>query len=100
MTAASLPVRDQCGTNYGYKLHVDNGEEPCKPCRDGHRKYTNEYRSDPAVAAVAAWYTRTRAKALQQLAREYPARFLEILDELREADPKPVGEDRRRKAAA
>jgi len=82
-------TRPQCGSYYGYSIHFANGEKACEPCLEALRKNRKERRSDPAVAAVDAWYTRTRARALRQLAREYPARLLEILDEVREADPKP-----------
>lgn len=82
--------RPQCGTPYGYKLHIDNGEPTCPPCREARREQMAAYRSDPAVAALVAWESRTRYAALRRLARRYPAAFLEILEDVRTADPRPV----------
>jgi hypothetical protein len=48
-----------------------------------------EWRSTPERLRIHRWENRTHAAALRQLAREHPARFLEILDGIREADPRP-----------
>ena len=48
-----------------------------------------EWRSTPERLAIRAWENRTYNAALRQLAREYPARMLAIVDEIREADPRP-----------
>ena len=84
--------RPHCGTPYGYKLHVDSQEPTCAACREARRKQMAAYRSDPSVAALIAWESRTRYAALRMLARRYPAAFLQILDEVRAADPRPAAE--------
>jgi hypothetical protein len=47
------------------------------------------WRSSPERLPIRRWENRTYMAAMRQLAREYPARFLEILDGIREADPRP-----------
>jgi hypothetical protein len=37
------------------------------------------------------WWVKTRSAALEQLAREYPERYTEILAKLRRDDPGPWG---------
>lgn len=80
--------RDYCGSRRGYKLHAKRGERPCDQCREAHRIAMAEYRSKPGRAKADAWYAETRRRALEQLAREFPARFLAILDEIRDRDPR------------
>ena len=58
------------------------------------RRYRAQRREDPHVAAVDAWEKRTRNAALSMLARKFPAEYLALLDEVREADPRPVAEAR------
>jgi hypothetical protein len=60
--------------------------------RRSYRDYRARRRQDADAAAVERWQNRTRNAALSRLAREYPARFLAILGEVREADPRPTAE--------
>jgi hypothetical protein len=50
------------------------------------RKYRAQRRQDPHVDA---WEKRTRNAALSRLARQYPAAFLELLEQVRAEDPRP-----------
>ena len=90
---AATVDRDACGSRRGYRLHANHGERPCDRCREANSLAMAEYRSKPGNAEVHAWYTDTRRRALEQLAREFPARLLQIIDEIRERDPKPTAAD-------
>ena len=77
------------GTRARMQLHYKDGEKPCDPCAAAGRDYVAEQRKNPWHAALVTWYAHTRNVALARLRRENQARFLEILDEVRLADPRP-----------
>lgn len=53
-------------------------------------EYMREYRArTPARRERDRWWVRTRARALEQLAREYPERFGLILEKIRKDQPGP-----------
>ena len=51
-----------------------------------------EWRSRPLRAAIRRWENRTFNAARTELARRHPAEFLEVLDGIREQDPRPEAE--------
>ena len=51
------------------------------------------WRSRPDRKAIKQWENRTYFAARAELARRHPAEFLAILDEIREADPKPAAKE-------
>lgn len=57
-----------------------------------------EWRSRPERVAIRRWENRTYAAARTELAHRHPGEFLEILDRVRERDPRPTGEERRHAA--
>ena len=63
-----------------------------RPTREAQRAYMAEYRSDPLVAAVHAWESRTRHAALKELARRHPGEYARLLYDIRESDPRPEAE--------
>lgn len=71
------------GTYGGYQKCVGRPEGSCEPCRKAAREYIRQYRKDPSVREKDRFANKTRTRALERLAKEYPARFLEILDEVR-----------------
>lgn len=74
-----------CGTYAAYVRHIQKGEQPDEACRLANSRYKREYRaSRPDVRAREQAAVRARNRALELLAREYPARFLQIMDDLRE----------------
>jgi hypothetical protein len=77
------PLRPECGTYAGYKLHGRRGEPYCDPCRDANTAYHRDRRKDPDVVREIRRYNAARGRALWRLSREYPARFAELAaDEL------------------
>ncbi len=79
-----------CGTYGGYQAHARRGEAPCEACRVANRNYTRRLRAfRPDIRQTDRWSSRTRYRALERLAKEYPARLAEILDEERAKDPDP-----------
>ncbi len=40
---------DRCGTNSGYSIHYQQGEEPCAACREAHRQYAAAYRDGKRI---------------------------------------------------
>jgi len=70
-----------CGTYGGYKAHRRIGEPACEACRTANAAVSARYRAvNPAARDKSRWLNATRGRALEQLAREYPRRFLELLD--------------------
>jgi hypothetical protein len=73
------------GTYAGWNAHRKTGVPMCDPCRAAKATYQRNYRATtPGARAADNYWTRTRKLALEQLAREYPGRFVEILHEIRE----------------
>lgn len=70
-------VRPQCGSLYGCQIHAKLGEEPCNACRQERREQSREYRSRPEVKARR----RAERRTVARLKREFPARYMTILDE-------------------
>lgn len=78
------------GTYRGYQQHTRYSTEPCGECREANRVYHESYRANrPNARAKDRWWSSTRARALEQLSTEYPARFLEILTKVRDENPAP-----------
>lgn len=76
-----------CGTYAAYQRHWRKGEPIDEACRQAASGYTTRYRAGNPVAAER--YKRDqqiRSQALQQLAHEYPDRYLEIFDALKAID--------------
>ncbi len=42
---AVAPVRPECGTLRGYRIHGQQGEPRCDPCKDANTKYMTTYRA-------------------------------------------------------
>lgn len=61
-----------CGTDAAYQRHYARGEPIDEACKAAH-------------SAKVRPGAKARQRALEQLAREYPRRFLELLDEYRKA---------------
>jgi hypothetical protein len=80
----------KCGTYGGYQAHYSRGEKACEACLAANRAYHRELRQRPHVREVDRWANRTRNRALQRLAMEYPERMAELVaDERRmERDPR------------
>lgn len=45
--------------------------------------------TDPSQRQRDRWWVKTRNAAMEQLAKEYPERFTQILEKLRHDDPGP-----------
>ncbi len=85
-----MTSNDKCGTYAGYQAHIHNGSPPCEACRAANRDYTRELRRrNPSVRVACDWGSRTRKRALERLAKEYRARFLELVNEERASEPDP-----------
>jgi len=41
--------RNICGTEQGYRLHLEQGEDPCDPCRGASAALRRQYRKLRAV---------------------------------------------------
>ena len=79
------------GTYGGYQRHNRRRELPCEACLVAARDYQRRFRAlNPATRERDRWWTRTRSRAFERLACEYPERFAEILAEVRQADPDPA----------
>lgn len=74
--------RPICGSRKGYARHTAANETPCDPCAMAAREYARSYRAQtPEYMARNASKNSARTRAKTRLAREYPARFLEIFEE-------------------
>jgi hypothetical protein len=70
------------GTDAGYQRHMRRAESPCEECRAARRDYMRDLRvRNPQIQAAHKRYMRARNRALEQLAREHPERFRQLLDE-------------------
>lgn len=79
-----------CGSYAGLSRHKTRKEQPCDACLAAGADYQRQYRATREGAKEQVrWWRRTRDRALIQLSREFPARYLAILYEIREADPIP-----------
>lgn len=79
-----------CGSYAGLQRHKARQERPCEECREAGRKYIKDWRDrTPGARDRDKYYRSTRERALTQLSREYRARYLQILDEIRQAEPLP-----------
>jgi hypothetical protein len=74
-------VTDRCGTYAGWQAHQRAGVKACEPCRLARNEWTREHRRKPEVAEKRRAVVRARDRALARLAREYPARYLQLLRE-------------------
>lgn len=77
--------RPPCGTYGGYQSHHRRNEKACDPCKAAFAAGIKDYRSDPVVKARNTHRQKIHARAMRQLAREYPARFLELVDQFKAA---------------
>jgi hypothetical protein len=76
-----------CGTRAAYERHRKHSEKPCDACMKAAATHTAAKReSRPDVREAERTRQRVIARAMRQLAREYPARFLEIHDALKALD--------------
>jgi hypothetical protein len=72
------------GTYAGWQKHRKRGETPCTACRDAAAQYMRDHRAaNVGARRKDRWWNNTRNRALGRLAAEYPARFSEILTEIR-----------------
>jgi hypothetical protein len=82
-------LRESCGTYGGYQQHGLRKEPPCERCKEAARKYKQDYRNRKGPG-YDRWWNKTRGRALELLAAEYPGRFRELLAEVRrETGPTP-----------
>jgi hypothetical protein len=73
-----------CGTDSGYQRHIRHQEEPCEACRMARRDYMRDLRArSPRIRAGDRIDTKVKNRALWRLAREYPQRFNQLVDEER-----------------
>ena len=71
-----------CGTRKGYARHTAASEEPCEPCAMAAREYARSYRArNPEYLERNAKKGAARSRAKSRLAKENPARYLQLLDE-------------------
>jgi len=81
-----------CGTTAGYQRHLRNGETADRACLDAVSEYQRNYRqANPRYKVRARRRDVIRQRAMRRLAREYPARYLQLLDEendYQEGDPR------------
>lgn len=74
--------RPICGTRKGYARHTGANEEPCEPCATAAREYARSYRArSPKYMERNSKRGAARSRAKTRLAKEYPARYLQLLDE-------------------
>lgn len=77
-----------CGSVGAYQRHKRRGENPCDACRAANAGYHRERRA-AGNGVVTRWSKRTRAAALESLARRYRAEYLKELTAARTRDPRP-----------
>lgn len=78
--------RPPCGTYGGYQAHHRRNEPACDPCLKANAAYhANRRATDPAARERDNKRSAVYSKALWQLSREYPARFLELVDQFKAA---------------
>ena len=69
-----------CGTPAAYQRHKRRGEPACDACQKAIADYLREYRAtSPVYQAIHQRHHQARYSALAHLAREYPARYRELL---------------------
>jgi hypothetical protein len=79
----------ECGTDGGYQRHIRLREEPCEACRMARRDYMRDLRArSPHIRAGDQVDTKVKNRALWRLAREYPQRFNQLVDEERARLPR------------
>lgn len=76
-----------CGTYGAYQRHLRRHEPACEACTRAARQRQAEYRvTSPDARNRERRYQRIRNAALLHLSKEYPARFIEIVDALTAID--------------
>jgi hypothetical protein len=85
----------RCGTYAMAQWHRRHGQPLDQACKDAERAYMRDYRRRKGPDDDR-WWVRTRHATLERLAKEYPGRFLELLDEIREAEPRDRNRDSNR----
>ena len=81
-------VDERCGTYAGAMRHTRLREPLCDGCRKAQREYMRDFRARRGPGHDR-WWNKTRSAALELLAEEYPARFRELLAEVRKGGPAP-----------
>ena len=81
-------VPGNCGTPAGAQRHRRRGEPICQACRDATAEAMRNFRNRRG-AGYDKWWNSTYAAAQRLLAAEYPARFAELLAEVRRERPTP-----------
>jgi hypothetical protein len=77
----STQERPPCGSPGGYDAHLRRREDPCDPCNEARAQKAAEYRRSPAVKERNRKRSVIDQRALRHLAREYPARFTELVEQ-------------------
>jgi hypothetical protein len=75
--------RPPCGTYLGYLAHHRRSETACAPCKQANSEYHKQRRTDPAVRERDWRRNAVYSKALWRLAREYPKRFTELVEQFK-----------------
>jgi hypothetical protein len=74
--------RPPCGTYAGYGAHWRRDEPACDPCKAANSEYHKQRRAkDPKVKQREYRRNAVYSKALWRLAREYPKRFTELVEQ-------------------
>jgi len=73
----------ECGTPSGYQRHHRAGEYACDPCKAAHAAYVAEYNADPERTVRRRQENLARGRALQRLAKSFPAEYGVLLVEER-----------------
>jgi hypothetical protein len=75
------------GTYAAYQRHKREGVPPCEQCRQANTRYQRRFLAfRPEVREAGRARHRERSRALERLAREYPKRFQELVEEERAAE--------------
>lgn len=84
LTLMPPAARAKCGTYSGYQAHNRRDETPCDECRQANSDYhQNRRATNPTAKARDQRRNSSYSKALWRLAREYPQRFNELVEQVK-----------------
>lgn len=72
---------DDCGSTRGYYRHRAEGTETCQDCRDAWTAYNRGRARSPDSVEREKKAHAARERARVRLAREYPERYRELVNE-------------------
>jgi hypothetical protein len=76
--------RPPCGTYGGYQAHMRRNEPSCDPCKAANTEYHTQRRAaNPEAKKREYRRNAVYSKALWRLAREYPKRFTELVEQFK-----------------